>query len=258
MENREHYTLEVCVDSVESAIAAEQGGADRLEVCANLVIGGTTPGVGLFQQIRKYCSLPLHVLIRPRYGDFLYTEMEAGAMESDICMFRELGADGIVVGCLCADGHLDCRRLERFCQAADGAWITLHRAFDMCCDPQKALEEAISLGISSILTSGQEENCLRGKACLKQLVLQADKRISILAGGGIQERAIACLALEAGIRDFHMSGKTILDSEMRYRKKEVHMGIPGMDEYALLRTEKEQIRLAKEAIIRAAASMPTA
>lgn len=242
------YTLEVCVDSVESAIAAEQGGAHRLELCANLIIGGTTPGIHLFHQIRKHCSLPVHVLIRPRYGDFLYTEWEAEIIEKDILTFKELRADGIVIGSLCADGHLDCKRLERFCRAGAGLSLTLHRAFDMCCDPQKALEEAIELGFSSILTSGQEENCLKGKSCLKQLVRQADGRIRILAGGGVSEKTISSLIHEAGIHDFHMSGKTVLDSEMLYRKKEVHMGIAGMDEYAILRTDEEQVRLAKEAI----------
>lgn len=249
------YSLEVCVDSVESALAAERGGADRLEVCANLIIGGTTPGVGLFRQIRKYCSLPVHVLIRPRYGDFLYTQPEADAMESDICMFKEMGADGIVVGCLRADGRLDYPRMERLCRAAEGISVTLHRAFDMCCEPREALEEAVNLGISFILTSGQEENCLKGKSCLKQLVLQAGKRIRILAGGGVQEKAIDCLIREAGIRDFHMSGKTIADSRMLYRKEGVHMGIPGMDEYTLLRTDEEQIRLAKRAVFLAAKSV---
>lgn len=243
------YTLEVCVDSVESAVAAERGGADRLELCGNLVIGGTTPGINLFRQVREHCSLPVFVLIRPRYGDFLYTEHEVQIMEKDIRMFKSCGADGIVTGCLCADGSLDQKQMAIFCQAAAGLPVTLHRAFDMCREPGKALEDAVSLGISTILTSGQEENCIKGKALLKKLVRQADNRIDILVGGGVHAEVIPALIRETGAKSFHLSGKILRESSMLYRKEGVHMGIPGMDEYALMRTDEEQIRQAKRSLL---------
>ena len=137
------FMLEVCTDSVESAAAAVRGGARRLEVCANLVIGGTTPGVSQFKQMRKACDIPLNVLLRPRYGDFLYTEAEFTMLLEDTAMFRKLGADGIVVGCLNADGTLDLERIKKLREAADGMHMTLHRAFDVCRNPKETLEQAV-------------------------------------------------------------------------------------------------------------------
>lgn len=243
--DRKTYILEACVDSVESAIAAERGGADRLELCANLVIGGTTPGISLFRQVQKHCSLPIFVLIRPRYGDFLYTKKEIQMMEEDIRWFKDHGADGIVTGCLCADGSLDREQMNRFRQAAPEIPMTLHRAFDLCREPDKTLETAVNLGITSILTSGQAENCLKGKSLLRSLVRQAENRIHILVGGGVCAETIAPLLAETGARHFHMSGKILLDSQMLYRNEQVPMGIPGISEYTLLRTDEEQIRRAK-------------
>ncbi len=162
--------LEVCVDSVESAVIAQKEGADRLEVCANLMIGGTTCGVSQFKQIRKLCDIELNVLIRPRFGDFLYTAAEFQMLADDIEMFRELGADGVVVGCLKADGTLDCEKMKQLRDKADGIHMTLHRAFDVCKDPYQTLEEAVSLNIDTILTSGQACDCQKGKEVLNQLI----------------------------------------------------------------------------------------
>lgn len=240
--------LEVCVDSVESAVAAWRGGADRLELCANLVIGGTTPGLSLFRQVQKHCGLPIYVLIRPRYGDFLYTEEETQMMEEDIQSLTALGADGIVVGGLCADGTLDREKMKRFRQAAGDVPITLHRAFDMCREPERVMEEAIALGISTILTSGQAKNCREGAERIKQMIGQAGDRISVLVGGGVNGENIPQLMQETKATWFHMSGKVSLKSGMLYRKAEVHMGIPGMDEYQILRTSEELVRQAKVAL----------
>ncbi len=154
--------LEVCIDSVESALIARESRADSLEVCSNLVIGGTTPGVSQFKQIRKACDMELYVLIRPRHGDFLYTEAEFRMMKEDVRMFYELGADGITVGCLRPDGSLDLERMEELKDSAGDLRFTLHRAFDVCKDPYEALEEAVALGIDRILTSGQAAVCTEG------------------------------------------------------------------------------------------------
>ncbi len=239
------YILEVCVDSVESAIAAVRGGAQRLELCANLVIGGTTPGVSQFNQIRKACDVPINVLIRPRYGDFLYTAHEFQMISEDAQMFWDLGADGIVVGFLKPDGNLDMERLKVLREKAGTGNMTLHRAFDVCRDPYRSLKEAIEAGVDTILTSGQQNTCMEGKKLLGELMEQAAGQIDILVGSGVNVDAIACLMDEIDARCFHMSGKTIVDSGMIYRKENVNMGIPGIGEYDIFRTEEEQIRRAK-------------
>jgi len=239
------YILEVCVDSVESAKAAVQGGADRLELCANLVIGGTTPGVSQFNQIRKACDVPINVLIRPRYGDFLYTDHEFQIISEDSQIYRNLGADGIVVGFLKPDGDLDMERLKVLREKAGTGNMTLHRAFDVCRDPYRSLKEAIEAGVDTILTSGQQNTCMEGKKLLGELMEQAAGQIDILVGSGVNVDAIACLMDEIDARCFHMSGKTIVDSGMIYRKENVNMGIPGIGEYDIFRTEEEQIRRAK-------------
>lgn len=240
------YILEVCVDSVESAIAAVRGGAQRLELCANLVIGGTTPSVSQFKQIRKACDIPINVLIRPRYGDFLYTDYEFQMITEDARMFRELGADGIVAGFLKADGNLDVERLKVLKEMVGNGSMTLHRAFDVCRDPYKSLEKAIDAGADTILTSGQQNTCFEGRELLGELIRKAEGRIDIMAGSGVNVSTMACLMDEIGARIFHMSGKEIVDSGMIYRKENVSMGIPGIGEYDIFRTREEEIRQAKK------------
>ncbi len=240
--------LEVCVDSVESAVIAQEGGADRLEVCANLVIGGTTPGVSQFKQIRRACDMELNVLIRPRFGDFLYTEAEFCMLAEDIELFRELGADGVVVGCLKPDGHLDIERMRILRERAKDVHMTLHRAFDVCQDPERTLEEAVLLGIDTILTSGQKANCMEGKEQIRQWILQAKDRIEILVGSGVNAEVIRRLREEIQASSFHMSGKRICESGMIYRNSQVNMGIPGLNEFEIYRTDKKEIERAREAL----------
>ena len=236
--------LEVCVDSAESAMIAQEAGADCLEVCANLIIGGTTPGVSQFRQIREACSIGLNVLVRPRAGDFLYTDAAFRMIREDILMFRELGADGIVAGCLRADGNLDICRMKELLRCADGLSFTLHRAFDVCRDPYQALEEAVSSGVDTILTSGQAADCMAGKEVLKKLMILADGRIEILVGGGVNAEVIRQMKEEIHADSFHMSGKRKMDSGMVYRKEGVSMGPAGVHEYEIYRTDGEEIRRA--------------
>lgn len=244
--------LEVCVDSLESAVIAQRGGADRLEVCANLVIGGTTPGVSLFKQIREACEIDLNVLIRPRFGDFLYTDAEFLTIAEDVELFRKLGADGVVVGCLKADGNLDTARMRELRMRAGDMHMTLHRAFDVCRDPYQALEEAVSLGIHTILTSGQEDCCMDGREVLKKLAAQAGERIEIMAGAGVNAEVIEKLLEDLQTISFHMSGKQTLESGMSYRNERVNMGLPGMGEFFMFRTEEGQVRKAREVLDRQA------
>lgn len=242
------YVLEACVDSVESALAAEKGGATRLELCADLIVGGTTPSRCLFQELRRHTKIRTHVLIRPRFGDFCYTDYETAIIEEEIKMFRELGAEGVVIGALCPDGVLDMKKMERFVKAADGIWVTLHRAFDVCSDPYQALEQAKELGISCILTSGQKNSSLEGAELLGELKKRAGNEIQILVGGGVNAEVIEKLYAVSGITSYHMSGKIVRDSRMTYRKTDVSMGLPTFSEYELFQTSAEKISKAKRVL----------
>lgn len=242
------YVLECCVDSVESAINAAKGGASRLELCANLIIGGTTPDVALVKEIRKYSDIRIHALIRPRFGDFCYTEHEMEIMKSQICALKEAGVEGVVIGVLDADGNLDISKMKELLQNAEGMSVTLHRAFDMCRDPFQALEEAISLGIHTILTSGQKASAWEGRDLLCQLTEQADGRIDIMAGAGISASVIEKLLPVTKGTSYHMSGKITLDSKMNYRKADVSMGLPSLSEYEIWQTSEEAVREAVQVL----------
>ena len=220
--------LECCVDTVESALAAKEGGADRLELCANLLIGGTTPDINLYHRIRERCDILINVIIR-----------------RDVKMFREAKADGVVIGILKPDGSLDVERMAILMEEAGPMSVTLHRAFDVCCDPYQALEQAKQLHIDTILTSGQKNTALEGKELLTELVQLAKGEIDILIGSGVKASVIELLAKLTGATSFHMSGKVTLDSPMTYRKQEVSMGLPLVSEYTLWQTSAEEIAKAK-------------
>ena len=243
------YILECCVDSVESALAATEGGADRLELCSNLVIGGTTPTLALFEQIREKTKIRIHALIRPRFGDFLYTEDEAAIICKEIKAFHKAGAEGVVIGSLTKEGALDMEQMKRFIDCAGDMSITLHRAFDMCKDPFAELERAKELGVHIILTSGQAASCVAGIERMKELCEAAGDEIRILAGAGIGEAAVKKLLAETNLTDFHMSGKVVLESGMEYRNPNVSMGLPGMSEYDIWRTDAENVRAVRALLV---------
>lgn len=244
----ENYILECCADSVESALNAARGGASRLELCANLPIGGTTPDLALFHQIRKVSDIRMHVLIRPRFGDFYYSKYEMEIMREEIRMFRDAKAQAVVIGVLDADGNLDISSMEKLIQEAEGMDITLHRAFDVCADPLKTLEEAVKLGVNTILTSGQKQSAWQGRDMIRKLICQAKGRIDIMAGGGLNAEVIGKLRPVTGAGSYHMSGKVVLDSAMRYRKEGVNMGLPSMSEYEIWRTAEEKVREAAQVL----------
>ncbi len=235
------YFLECCVDSVESALNAVAGGADRLELCSNLVIGGTTPTMALFNEIRKYTAIPIHVLIRPRFGDFLYTEHEANIICEEISAFHDAGAEGIVIGSLCPDGSLNLEHIARFISHAKGMTITLHRAFDMCAEPFQTLKQAKELGIHIILTSGQAACCVDKMSLLTDLCDAAGEDIQIMAGGGVSATTLPLLLSQTPLTNFHMSGKKVLKSGMHYRNSSVSMGLPGMSEYEIWLTDTDAV-----------------
>lgn len=240
------YILECCVDSVESALAAEKGGANRLELCGNLIIGGTTPDINLFLAVREKVNIKIHVLIRPRFGDFCYTNEEFNIIKRDIEMFKNHGADGVVIGILNEDGSLNIDQMKELISAAGDMSITLHRAFDVCRDPFEALEDSKKLGIHTILTSGQKDNCFDGKELIRQLIKRSGGTVDILVGGGVEDSIIKELVETTKARSFHMSGKVELDSAMIYRKEGVNMGLPLMCEYKILRTDAAKIQKVKD------------
>lgn len=233
--------LEGCVDSYASAVAAAAGGAGRLELCANLCIGGTTPSPELFLQVRQAVGIPVNVLIRPRFGDFLYTEMELREMCGCIRRFASLGANGIVAGALTPDGGLDGEAMARLLDAAGGLPFTLHRAFDMTRDPFAALEAAVRLGCRVILTSGQAAGAPQGAALLAALHRKAAGRIELMAGGGVKSGNIPALYRQTGLCSYHTSGRRgAAQSGMRYRKQGVSMGLPSLSEYEVWQASEEE------------------
>lgn len=237
--------LEACVDSVESAIAAQQGGADRLELCSNLIIGGTTPSMALYQEVIRNVSIPIHILIRPRFGDFLYSDHEFNVMCREVRAFKQEGAKGIVIGMLLQDGKLDLDRMRELMKCAAGMSVTLHRAFDMSADLMESLNDAVGLGIATILTSGGEESASQGLEMLRELNREASGRIQIMAGAGLNAESITKLHKLTEICVFHMSGKEVMDSKMRFRNGRINMGLPGISEYQIWKTSEAQIRSAR-------------
>lgn len=241
----ENYILECCVDSVESAIEAEKGGANRIELCSALVIGGLSPSKALFEKVKEQVNIKIHVLLRPRFGDFCYTDFEHEIIKKEIKMFKELGADGVVIGTLKSDGSLNLGQMKELVEEAEGMSITLHRAFDMCADPFRTLEEVKELGIHTILTSGQKNSCIDGKDLLGQLIKKANREVDILIGGGVDVSVIPALYESTGATSYHMSGKVTLDSEMQYRKEDMSMGVASMSEYQIWRTSAERVSQVK-------------
>jgi len=199
--------LEIAANSLDSALAAEQGGADRIELCAGLELGGLTPSPGLIEQVRERVHIPIYVLIRPRAGDCVYTESEFDTMRRDVERCVALGCEGVVVGALGEDGALDRANLRGLIAAAGGRGVTLHRAFDLCADLSAALEDAIALGCERVLTSGGALNALGGAGAIRQLVAQAGQRIRIMPGAGIDARNVAAIRTQTGAGEFHASAK---------------------------------------------------
>ena len=240
--------LEVCADSMESALAAERGGADRIELCGNLVIGGTTPSQALFEKIRKETSLKIRVLLRPRFGDFCYSQNEYEILKEEVKLFRRLGADGIVIGCLNPDGSLNMEQMQGLIAEAGDMDVALHRAFDVSRDALEALEQAISLGCRTILTSGQKNSAWEGREFLAKLQQESRGRIEILAGSGIKPEIIDQLHEETGIASYHMSGKVVVESKMTFRREGVNMGLPGFSEYEIWQSSVEKIKEARKIV----------
>jgi copper homeostasis protein len=233
-------TMEVCANSLASAIEAEKGGAVRVELCDNLLEGGTTPSYAQIKLAKEYLNIDVYPIIRPRGGDFLYTDLEFSIMQEDILMCKELDCDGVVIGILTADGSIDMNRCAELITLASPMKVTFHRAFDMSNDLFKALEDIISLGVERILTSGGAASALKGSKVIKQLVDQAGDRIIIMAGAGISESNIAELIIESGVQEFHGSARKIFKSAMTF-KNTITMGADA-DEYSYSVTDSTTVK----------------
>lgn len=243
--------LEVCVDSYTSAMAAIRGGADRLELCSALAVGGLTPWAELLTQIRAVSAIPVRCLMRPRPGDFLYSNEEIDLLCKQIRSLRQAGADGFVIGVLCRDGTLDFPAMRRLCHAASGAGLTLHRAIDVSRDLLETYRGAAELGMDTVLTSGGAANCLAGKDIIGRLLALRDAihGPEVLIGSGVNGAVITELRTEfSSARAFHMSGKTEVESGMQFRREGVPMGLPGLDEWHLQYTSEAAVRTARLAL----------
>lgn len=236
--------VEICVDSVEGALAAVRGGADRIELCDNLFEGGTTPSFGMIRVVRSHVAIGLHVLIRPRGGDFLYSDDEIEVMHEDLRQCKSLGVDGVVTGCLTADGDVDRERMRLLIAESAGLSFTFHRAFDMCRNPIEALEHLIDLGVHRVLTSGQANSALEGAELISKLRAQAGDRIIIMAGGGITPQNVGSLVSVAGVAEIHLSARTMIESSMRFRNSRCRMASSAP-------VSEFQRRVTDEAIVRA-------
>ena len=234
------YRFEICANSVASCIAAQEGGADRVELCAGIPEGGTTPSYGMIRNARKAITIGLNVIIRPRGGDFLYTRSELEEMLYDIHVAKELGADGLVFGCLRPDGSVDMDAMKTLMDAAGETPVTFHRAFDHCNDPFKALEDIIELGCARILTSGCRPTASEGAGLLAELVEKAGERIIIMPGCGVNESNIAETARLSGAREFHFSAREPVESGMLFRNPEVAMGSED-DPYGTVQTTARRV-----------------
>lgn len=226
-------SLEVCANSATSAVAAQEGGAVRVELCENLKEGGTTPSHGQILVARKLLHIKLYVLIRPRAGDFLYTDLEYDIMMAEIRYCIEAGCDGVVIGILKPDGTVDKERCLEMVRLAkqSGLGVTFHRAFDMCNDLYQALEDIIEIGCDRILTSGGKSSAIEGVNVLNHLVEKAAGRISIMPGAGVSESNVADLVHFTKVTEVHSSARVSVHSKMQYQNDHILMSNASADEF---------------------------
>lgn len=240
--------LELCVYSIESALEAEAGGADRVELCDNPPQGGTTPSYGMILAARRAVKAKLHVIVRPRGGDFLYSAAEFDVMKNDIDVCKDLGVHGVVIGILLPDGTVDKARTRELVERAKPMSVTFHRAFDMTADPQQALEDVIETGCSRVLTSGQAPTAMEGRELIAKLVQQAGKRTIVMPGVAIRDHNIAELMRTTGATEYHTAASKTLSSGMRYRNPNLSMGDGSFaEEYQVTIADREMVRRMREA-----------
>jgi copper homeostasis protein len=248
-EMKEKILFEACVDSLESSIAAQDGGADRIELCSDLLEGGITPSSGLIDSVCRHIKIPIMAMIRPRGGDFLYTDLEFEVMKKEIEFVKKLKVEGVVFGILKADGTVDKTRTKELVNLSRPLKVTFHRAFDMTRDPFEAIDDLIEIGIERVLTSGQEIHAYDGVDLLKKLSERGGKKIIIMPGGGVDEANAAEIILRSGVKEIHASARKKKSSLMEYRNLKTTMSDSANNaEYELMVTSAERIRAIREAI----------
>ncbi len=233
--------IEACVNSAISAIEAQKGGANRVELCENLHDGGTTPSTGAIALARKKITIDLFVMIRPRGGDFLYSDNEFEIMKEDVLVAKALGADGVVFGILHPDGTIDKARMTTLIELAHPMRITCHRAFDMTANPFNALEDLINLGVERILTSGQKPTAMEGSILIMKLIEQSNGRIIIMPGSGVKEHNVVELIKTTGAKEVHVHLDKQKSSEMTFKQTSVYMGKQDQSEFEFTLTDWERI-----------------
>jgi len=239
---KDSVVLEVCVDSLESALTAERGGAQRIELCSDLDVGGTTPSLGLIAIARKRVGIKLHIMIRPRGGDFCYTDEEFEVMLRDVEAVKEAGADGIVFGMLAQDCKVDLPRSRKVIEDARPLSVTFHRAFDLTRDLNEALQDVIAIGADRVLTSGGAQTAEAGMEVIANLVAAAGDSLILMAGSGISETNAGRIVAETGVREIHASLRERVASPMMAAKAPIHFSaLPG-NEYHRNRVSEERVR----------------
>ena len=239
----ESIKIEICLDSVESVIIAERAGADRVELCSDLFEGGITPTVGTFLLAKERTNIPINVMIRPRSGDFCYSDIEFEVMKKEALFFKENGADALVFGILTPDGEIDKIRTKELIDIARPLPVTFHRAFDMTRDAFRSLDALISLGVERVLTSGLEATVLEGADTLRALVERAGERMIVMPGSGINERNFNKIKNLIGAKEYHMGLSSSIPSKMAFHPGHVYMGgLLRQNEFTISRAGEERIR----------------
>lgn len=240
-------TIEVVVYNIESALRAQEGGADRIELCDNPGEGGTTPSFGLIEAARQNVSMDVYVMIRPRGGDFLYSNYEFHSMKRDISQCQKLSVDGIVFGILNPDGTIDKKRSKELIDKARPLKVTCHRAFDMTRNPFEALEDCIEVGFDRILTSGQQAHAVNGAELIGQLIEKAKGRIAIMPGSGVNEETVEEIIKKSGAKEIHFSATSFRESGMAFRNQQIEgIGLDEGTEFRLRTVDPQRVRRIRE------------
>jgi copper homeostasis protein len=236
------YQVEVCIDNIESLSYAEQGGADRIELCSSLALGGLTPSIGFIKQAVKQARIPIYAMIRPRQGDFLYQDDDIEIMLEDIYHAKQAGVAGVVFGVLNQHAEIDMPLAQVLMRAAQGLGVTFHRAVDQCRDYRQAIENIAELGCERLLTSGLSPNAYDGRDTIADMVTLANQRFSVMAGAGVNADNVSHIILRSGVKEVHLSAKITRPSQMKRHQQGVRMGDSAQDEHRIPMTDQQKVR----------------